>query len=155
MKKIYILGILLITLFSLTGCSFLEKNKNSNKTDNVTESENGSDVTLSEEDSDENPYISNLFTVLSNYGYEIYDKQQYSSYSKENDMYFISLNQLKKDFSYEISSFKGEDGTVCDKNKSGIYFDIDNTLGIEYSEDFKPIFPMLIGCSSEADNSQS
>jgi hypothetical protein len=62
-------------------------------------------------------------------------------------MYFVSLKQLRDDFSYDISSFKGEDGTVCDIENSGIYFDIANVMNLEYTEDFIPVLPSLINCS--------
>jgi hypothetical protein len=62
-------------------------------------------------------------------------------------MYFASLKQLRDDFSYDISSFKGEDGTVCDIEDSGIYFDITNVMNLEYNDDFIPVLPSLVKCS--------
>ena len=67
-------------------------------------------------------------------------------------MYFISLKQLKDNYSYDISTFKGEDGTICDVNESGIYFDISNVMHLEYNDDFLPILPSLVKCSAEEVN---
>ena len=49
---------------------------------------------------------------------------------------------------YDVSGFVGEDGTTCDTKKSGIYFDPDKKLGLNY-EKRDPITPILIGCSKD------
>ena len=89
------------------------------------------------------------FTTLDEYGNKIYEEKSYQTYPKKNGAFFISLNQLKKDFGYDVSMFIGEDGTVCDKDLSGIYFDEEGTLGITYQEGANPISPILVGCSKE------
>ena len=93
-----------------------------------------------------NPALKNSFDILNTYGKKIYDEKLYTSYSKKDDMYFISLADLNKIYGYDISVFKDEKGNVCDVEESGIYFDIDNHLKLENTEYFDPIIPDLIGC---------
>lgn len=89
---------------------------------------------------DENSKLAKMFNKLSEYGKEIYDTKEYKNYKLKNDMYFISLNELSS--KYDISMFVGEDGTVCDKTNSGIYFKT-------ALEEEIPYFANLIGCSKE------
>ncbi len=89
------------------------------------------------------------FDTLLEYGNAIYNDGKYSTYEKKNGAYFITLKQLQSDFNYDISSFKGSDGTLCDTEMSGIYFDVDHTIGVEYQSDKNPIAPILIGCTAE------
>ena len=72
--------------------------------------------------------------------------KSYINYSKKNGAYFASLESLKD--KYDVSGFVGEDGTTCDTKKSGIYFDPDKKLGLNY-EERDPITPILIGCSKD------
>jgi len=96
-----------------------------------------------DKDSDE----AKLFNILNEYGTKMYDSKEYEKFTTKNNMYFISLNSLEEKYGYDISSFKGPDGTVCNREESGIYFDINNTLKLDLSNGFKPVLPTLIGCN--------
>ena len=87
-----------------------------------------------------------LLSSLRNIGIEIYNGQKFTTYEKKNGAYFISLKQLSSDFGYDISEFKGKDGTVCDKELTGIYFDTEKQMGVELGDN-PPVIPILIGCS--------
>ena len=148
-KKILIVIIVLAFVCIGIGCFFFLKDKSSaNNGDNeepiVSNEKHGKkldDGMVITSDTD----IGMLFDVLFKYAAEIYDKKGYSKYSKVDGMYFISLNQLSKDFKYDISMFH-EENKLCDRDLSGVSFDIDNTLNIEYSSSMKPILPKLVGC---------
>ena len=90
-----------------------------------------------------------MLELLHKKGTEIYKNKSYTKYEKRNEAYFISLKKLKSDFNYDISSFKGDDGTFCDIENSGIYFDVDNKMGVGFTGDTPPVIPMLIGCSKD------
>lgn len=87
-----------------------------------------------------------LFNILSSWGKIIYEKGDYQNFSKKSNMYFISLNDLNKKYSYDISQFKDDKGNICDVNSSGIYFDSENTLQISRESDMLPIVPSLVKC---------
>ena len=71
---------------------------------------------------------------------------KYRYYQKRNEVYFLSLNDLKNDFGYDISMFKNEDGTLCDVDNSGIFFDDEKKLRIDYPNGSNPISVIIIGC---------
>ena len=154
-RKFWILSLFIF----LTGCSMIETNHSQNIVDNndsdlenseiVKHQKNSDDFGLSGEtkEIDKDSYLSNLFEKLSSYGDEIYNsKKDYTTYSKRNGAYFISLTDLKKDFNYDISMFKDEKDNLCDVDNSGILFDDDRKLGIEYLDDENPISVIIIGC---------
>ena len=161
MKKIIL--ILAICLL-LVGCN--KKNKPvttpaQNETNTTVKTNDNSTVELEENNTDiigvtlsdkkikieESTGMPNLFDKLVKQGRELYKNKSYTNFEKRNEAYFISLKNLKKDYNFDISSFKGEDGTVCDIDNSGIYFDVDNRMGVKFSKDEPPVVPMLIGCS--------
>lgn len=49
--------------------------------------------------------------------------------------------------------FVGKDGTVCNQKNSGIYFDVDKKMGVDYGVR-DPITVVLIDCTTEQLNSQ-
>lgn len=90
-----------------------------------------------------------LFKELYNYGVQVFDSKEYKRFDKKNNIYFISLYELNKKYDYDISNFKGSDGTVCDIDNSGIFFDIDHKIPTNNDKDVKPVIPILIGCTKE------
>ena len=143
MKKFLVI-ILLVLSLCVTGCGF---NKDKQKTSS-NNSDDDFNIIFSQDDSgiEKDSVMYNLFAKLSQYGKEIYDNGSYINYSKKNGAYFASLESLKD--KYDVSGFVGEDGTACDTKKSGIYFDPDKKLGLNY-EERDPITPILIGCSKD------
>ncbi len=144
MKKKYIfitLGIVSVVLI-IIGIIFLnrEPKKIEPIEDNTEEETNVIDL---------ESYMGKLYTTLFEYANEIYDKKGYVNYPKRHNMYFISLNDLKKDYNYDISMFKGPDGKVCDVNESGISYDIDNYMHANYNDTYRPIFTELLGCTDD------
>lgn len=152
MKKILILLVMCVVL---TGCSLFGKDNNVDNQENdldktdIQEQENSSDFGLSDEkvEIDKNSYLNSLFGKLTTYANEIYNNGgNYKKYSKRNEAYFVTLNDLKNDFNYDISMFKDEEGKACDINNSGIFFDDDKKLGIEYPDESNPISVIIVGC---------
>ena len=121
--------------------------------DNTQKSElDDEEVILSDEEVTipENSHLNKLYTKLNEYGVALYKKKEYTSYNKMDDVYFISLNEMHKKYNYDISMFVGEDGTVCDVNKSGVYFDIDYKLiDGEVTDGMNPLVLTLIKCSKK------
>lgn len=142
MKKLLVI-ILLVLSLCVTGCG---SNKDKPKT--PSNSDDDFNIIFSQDDSgiEKDSVMYNLFAKLSQYGKEIYNNGSYIDYSKKNGAYFASLESLKD--KYDVSGFVGEDGTACDTKKSGIYFDPDKKLGLNY-EERDPITPILIGCSKD------
>ncbi len=154
MKKKIVLVIIFIAVLSLIGGFALEflydskakpeskpKEEITKKEEEPKEPFSGQSVEISKS----SPMFE-LFDMLSIYTKKYYDDKTYLSYSKKNDMYFISLADLNKLYGFDISVFKDEKGNVCDIEESGVYFDPDNHLNLEYTSDFDPIIPSLIGC---------
>ena len=151
MKKIILFIMIICSCLILTGCGSNKKdNKKDNSKEEVVNVPDEGVVSFSDEkvDIQKGSHIEKLYNTLSNYGNKIYKDKAYEGLEKKNKMYFASLRQLKEKFSYDISSFVGEDGTVCDVDESGIYFDIDNEMKYEYNDDFLPILPSLVKCNA-------
>ena len=87
-----------------------------------------------------------LLQNLLRWGSYIYNRNEYLSFGKKNNIYFISLKELNEKYSYDISIFKDGDGTACDVEESGVYFDVDDVLGLTKGEHYEPISPALVGC---------
>jgi len=143
MKKIYMIIIVIFLFLFLTGCSSSKSSKKVNTVDDHSKEASEQEGATVTEDFDRDQ----LYSFLSKYGVDIFKNKQYENYPKKNGMFFISLKQLQEDFSIDISIYKGSDGTFCDVNQSGIFFDLDNVLNLEYNDNFMPILPTLIGCS--------
>jgi len=153
MKKISTLFLVFLLCFLLTGCAEKKdepKKEESSKEEHSEFDISKKDVNLSNDKANiDDSKVASLYKKLIDYGNDIYISNQHVPYPKKNNMIFISLNDLNKNFSYDISDFKGEDGTICDLDNSGIYFDIDNTLNLDYLNGAPPVFPSLVGCSIE------
>ena len=157
MKKIILYIMIICSCLLLTGCGSNKKDnkKEKSKEEVVNVPEDGT-ITFSEEKVDvpKGSHTEKLYSILNDYGHKIYQDKAYEGLEKKNDMYFASLKQLKEKFSYDITAFVGEDGTICDVDESGIYFDIDNKMNYKYNDDFLPILPSLVKCNaSEIKNS--
>lgn len=145
-KKIIKLILVLLLMINLSACSLNDKKEDNNDNQNnpvVDRNDNKSDDKFSDEvvEIDKNSKLGQMFDELNKYGKEIYDKNEYTKYKTKDNMYFASLSDLGT--LYDISIFVGEDGTVCNKDDSGIYF------RSSYNEDELPYIPILIGCSKE------
>lgn len=90
--------------------------------------------------------IINLLNQLNQFADTIYQSKGYEKYPKKDKMYFISLKQLNEDFDFDISNFVDEKGNTCDIEQSGVYFDTDDILKIDFRSAYYPIVPTLIGC---------
>ncbi len=138
MKKIYVV-ILVAILLILLGSIILIKPKNKEK-------EEEPEVIYSFKPNYPDNYMGNLYNKLYQYSFKLYDNKDYLKYKKVEDFYFISLEDLKNDYQYDVSIYKGEDGTPCNLKDSGLYFDPDNKLDRVYDENNRPVIPDLIGC---------
>lgn len=159
-KKLIKLILVVIIVIGLSACSNnkviddVEKENTNNGNlvgeENNTEEDNTLDLDIEFSDVkvelEEGSKLKQMFYKLNEYGKEIYDRKEYVNYKIKNNMYFISLNGLA--VKYDVSMFVGEDGTVCDKNNSGIYFNIDKKVNSENLNKLD-IIPVLIGCSQE------
>ena len=156
MNKYKIIALCMIISLFLCSCSLSESSNNTNtnnvnkKNEAINDIKTKTKTTLTEEIVEISDAQKILYRKLTEYGDELYKKNEYNNYSKENDMLFISLNEMNEKYGYNIDMFVGEDGTVCDKNLSGIYFDIENKI-IKPVDGEKtiPIVTTLVGCSKE------
>ena len=150
-RKINRLILLVLLVIILSACSKNnnQQNDSSNQNNPVIEQDNETEVKLSDElvEIDKDSKLSKMFDTLNKYGKEIYDKNEYTKYNIKNNMYFASLNDLSD--KYDVSIFVNEDGTVCDKDNSGIYFKINTKLDYNNNDNELSIIPILIGCSQE------
>ncbi len=148
MKKIINILLLSILCLYISGCT---NNNDQNIDSEIPSEKQNTDIEFSKEEKeiDENSKTSQMFTKLIEYGDELYNNNNYTKYGKKDNIYFISLNNLES-LNYDISIFVGEDGIVCDKEKSGIYFDTDNFF--KNNIQGPPVIPILIGCSKEEQN---
>lgn len=156
MKKIINILLLSILCLYISGCTNnnakdLGQGNDQNIDSEIPSEKQNTDIEFSKEEKeiDENSKTSQMFTKLIEYGDELYNNNNYTKYGKKDNIYFISLNNLES-LNYDISIFVGKDNTVCDKEKSGIYFDTDNF----FKNDIQgpPVVPILIGCSKEEQN---
>ena len=115
----------------------------------LNEKEYDMNITISGEEQDKNASKDKLDLLgsLRKKGEEIYKAKQYTKYSERNGAYFISLEELEKDFKFDISPYKGSDGTACDKENSGLFFDVDGVMDTNRDKETPPIIPMLIACT--------
>ena len=152
MKKLLLI---LISCLLLVGCGKEEPKQPSNETNKTTEKETVKEkeydmnITISgeEQDKEASKTKTELLGTLRKKGEEIYKAKQYTKYNKRNGAYFISLAELEKDFKYDISSYKGSDGTECDKENSGLFFDVDSVMDTNRDKETPPVIPMLIACT--------
>lgn len=150
---LYILSIIIIIItLGLLSYNYINSSKNTNANNTASMEELTNKDTFSNEKSDvlNNSKMASLYTKLNEYADELYKKGEYTNYHKDNDMYFISLKEMNDKYEYDISIFVGEDGTVCDTELSGVYFDTEyKILPKDTDSDTPPIMPTLIKCSKE------
>lgn len=151
MKRKNILIILVVFCFFLIGVvvylKINDNNSNTKNDDTVNNSTNkSSDIEKETTVLTKDTNAFELYSKLAGYGKEIYDSKKYEKYDKVDDAYFISLKSLKEDFDYDISMFKDEEGTLCDEEKSGIFFDVDHKSGVSFADGVDPILTTLVGC---------
>lgn len=154
-KILYLFSILIIIIMiGLLVYNYINS-RNDNNSNNASPTEDKNNIkydTFSDEKVDilEDSRMALMYTKLNEYADELYKKQEYINYNKNNDIYFISLEEMKDKYNYDITMFVGEDGTVCDTKLSGIYFDIDyKIIPKDSSEDNPPVMPTLIKCSKD------
>ncbi len=162
MKKVLVI---LIICLLLVGCNkkpvpepekndtnkTIEKNETVDKNETIEKNETNLEVDLKTDKQtiSSKSAIATLTNLLMKKGYEIYTEKSYEKYEKKNGAYFISLAKLKEDYGFDISSFKGDDGTKCDTLNSGVYIDIDGKILTNKEVQSIPIVPILVGCEKK------
>lgn len=77
---------------------------------------------------------------LYDFGVKMYTSKEYTKYPKVDGKYFISLAKMVSDYNFDDTKMIGPiTKKVCDHEKTGVYFDIDNVEKVEYKE-----YPILI-----------
>lgn len=77
---------------------------------------------------------------LYDFGVKMYTSKEYTKYPKVDGKYFISLTKMVSDYNFDDTKMIGPiTKKVCDHEKTGVYFDIDNVEKVEYKE-----YPILI-----------
>ena len=141
----FIILISLSLIFLLTG-TFLILNTKKNTTNKNSKEETKKErvIEFSNNQSELNDdKMKELYLKLDSWGRNIYEKKEYLSFTKKNNMYFISLKELSEKYNYDISIFKDQNGTYCDSDISGIYFDINNDRKINMDI---PVRSLLVDC---------
>ena len=139
------IGIVIVLVLLLGGLiTFVLLNKDdSNVTNNdVTENENGNTSNVVELDDEEQKAFDSLLI----YGKEIYEKEGYTNFKKdENGVYYATINDLieKK---YDTSMIDES----CDKDAPIIFFDIDHKMFDDYETE--PL-QIVISCEGVENNS--
>lgn len=77
---------------------------------------------------------------LYDFGVKMYTSKEYTKYPKVDGKYFISLTKMVSDYNFDDTKMIGPiTKKVCDHEKTGVFFDIDNVEKVEYKE-----YPILI-----------
>ena len=77
---------------------------------------------------------------LYDFGVKMYTSKEYTKYPKVDVKYFISLTKMVSYYNFDDTKMIGPiTKKVCDHEKTGVYFDIDNVEKVEYKE-----YPILI-----------
>ena len=77
---------------------------------------------------------------LYDFGIKMYTSKEYTKYPKVDGKYFISLTKMVSDYNFDDTKMIVPiTKKVCDHEKTGVYFDIDNVEKVEYKE-----YPILI-----------
>ncbi len=144
-NKLYIMCLIITLLVAYICYRFITYSDNkeylnveNDKKNNIVEFDNV------EIDVAKNSQLDKMFNKLFEYGEKIYATGEYTNFEIFNDMYFISLKGINERYNYNISMFVGEDGTTCNVNMSGVYFDIDYKIAKNKNS---PVIPSLVGCS--------
>jgi tRNA A37 N6-isopentenylltransferase MiaA len=146
MKKIVIV-LVIISFLLITGGTIYYFRNLSKKEKPAEEKEKVYLIDSFNERSEPSEKQKELMNTLSDWGKQLYEKKEYTSYEGQGGVYFISLKDLKEKYSYDISIFHNENGNKCDVNKTGIYFDTENVLGRRFdSGNYIPYFPLISNC---------
>ncbi len=140
---IAIIGLLGFGYFSISDYSVrLKENNSKEPEENVEEEEKETQESVS--------YEKELSDKLIAIGEDIYNNREYKIdlYLSDNGAYFITMEQLRDSFQYDISTFVGEDGIACDYHLSGIFIDPDHKMNVEYIKYNVPVVPVFAGCLS-------
>ena len=142
-----LLAILLVVTL-LFGCGKKEEpvDNNTKEEANKTQEENKTANLNDEELKEIKDLYDTLYKKLYAEGKEISGKVIIDKYKEDENGYFVSLEQLRDDFNYDISEFKSEDGTVCDIQLSGIAFIFNPDASVENNVYFTS---RLVGCSKD------
>lgn len=143
-KKIIIIVIIVLLINVALGLYLLIQNKKHSSDIKIN------DVTLTNEQIELDDYMNKLMEKLNEYGNTLVENNEYMKFEKQNDIYFISLMDLNEKYNYDISIFVGNDGTICDSEKSGIYFDKNQKIFKRDKNDKGITVPILIGCEDYA-----
>ena len=140
---IAIIGLLGFGYFSISDYSVRLKENNSKEPEEIVEEEE-------KETQESVSYEKELSDKLIAIGEDIYNNREYKIdlYLSDNGAYFITMEQLRDSFQYDISTFVGEDGTACDYHLSGIFIDPDHKMNVEYIKYNVPVVPVFAGCLS-------
>ena len=143
---IAIIGLLGFGYFSISDYSVRLKENNSEETEENVEEEEKEKKESQESVSYEKEFSDKLIAI----GEDIYNNREYKIdlYLSDNGAYFITMEQLRDSFQYDISTFVGEDGTACDYHLSGIFIDPDHKMNVEYIKYNVPVVPVFAGCLS-------
>ena len=72
-------------------------------------------------------------TNLFEYCDKLYENEEYKNFDLVDGQYYISLSNLKIKYNYNFDNFINEKThKVCNKETSGIYFDVNNIRKLEY-----------------------
>ena len=145
MKKKLMIGIVIVLVLLLGGLvTFVLLNKDgSNATNNdVTENENGNTSNVVELDDEEQKAFDSLLI----YGKEIYEKEGYTVFEKDDrGVYYATINDLIEK-NYDTSMIDEN----CGKDEPIIFFDIDHKLLDNY--DAEPL-QVVVRCEGVENNS--
>lgn len=132
MKKRII--VLFIALLMISGCSLFD-NKNKEQPDTpLNEEPNYIDKSeLPEEEQ-------TMMDILGDYGKKIYEEKIYNKVEQKDDgTYFISINDLKNIYSYDITSFDMN----CNFDESGIAIDEERKVYNYLDSSVRPVVTFL------------
>lgn len=89
--------------------------------------------------------ISEMNDILFEYGDTLYKNEEYKNFDFVDGQYYISLSDLKIKYNYNFDNFINEEThIVCNKETSGIYFDVNNVRKLEYYK-----YPIVIDLKCE------
>ena len=143
MKKVSIILIIISILLVLTSLIIMftsDKNDKDNSNNNLVPNNNENKDKDQKEDKTDNivPYEKEeLYNIVSEWAIELYGNNNYDKCVMKDDICFLSLESLEKDYNKDISKFKDERGE-CLLDISGINFNM--------NDDKTPFSLVLEGC---------
>lgn len=142
-KKVLVISVILLVLLALGLIIFVVVNGKDNETNKNIDNDN-TDKNI-EEKIELDDEQQKLFDLLYKYGKEIYEKEEYKNFQKnENDVYYATKEDLST-LGYDISSILED----CDQKTPIIFFDVDNKLLDEYSAE--PL-QIVLKCNANPEN---